>query len=182
LQTRSIKYTAHDVRDQVSNAEFQIIEAQSDGGMHHAVAVARSWTSLDVPVDPNAQAPSLSSLHIEDLSLGPNSGVVVCGHIPRQRQPDARSAVEDLAKREGFTVYRWNDEDDAIGGARAMAHTDTHTMSLRVLPYDDVWAFVSAVVPSDRLATTGGALHAALVTFKLFPSWAAEPLHPPKAN
>jgi hypothetical protein len=172
MQTREVVYTSHDVDDAEVNATFHIQEATADGIIHHAVAVPRDWMSLDVPIDDDPTAPTLASLHIEDIELGPRSGVVVCGSFPRGRFDTAREVAEALAARENFEIYRWNDDDK--DDARAMASTEDHTMALRIVPYDLQWAFVSSVVPKGRLAEIGGVMRASLVTFKLLPTWALD--------
>jgi len=175
MQTRRVRYTEHPVPDAHDARDFVLLEAAPDGGLHHALGAPRGWRPLlDIPIDPDPDAPALASVIVEDGEPGPDRGVLVCGSAPAGWAADARAVAEKLAARDGFAVYRWNDEDDEIGGARAMARTDTHVAAIRVLADGDGWAFFSGVVPKDRLAAIGGALQVGLSTFQLYPGWARD--------
>ena len=171
MDTRKIKYLTKPLTGAAATPLFHIQVASSDGGLNHAVATPKTWLSIDVPIDTDPSAPRLESLHIESMDLGQSSGVIACGSYPKDRYPDAKTVAEALMARDGYTIERWNDEDADKGGARTMAHTATHTCGLRVLPYEGLWVFVTAVIPTTRMAEIGGVLHAAIVTFALAPGW-----------
>ncbi len=176
MRLRPVRYVEHEVPDAHDRQDFILLEAIPErGAPRHAFAAPRGWRPLlEIPVDPGAGAPAIGSVVVEDPALGPPSGALECGAVPGDYADGPRAVLERLAARDGYAVYRWNDEDDAIGGARAMASTDTHLAALRVLPHADGWAFFSGIVPKDRLAEIGGALKVGLSTFQLYPEWAEE--------
>lgn len=171
MKTRKIDYVSQELKGEAATPLFHIQVASSENGLHHAVAVPRAWDSLNVPVESDPTAPQLESLHIEAVSLGEASGVIACGSYPRANFSDPKVLAESLMARDHYSVQRWNDEDVAIGGARVIGTTKTHTCALRVLPHEDLWVFVSAVIPTSRMEDIGGVLHAAIVTFALAPGW-----------
>jgi hypothetical protein len=171
MDTRKIHYVTKALTGEAATPSFHIQVASSEGGVNHAVATPRAWHSIDVPIETDPTAPRLESLHIEDMKLGQNSGVIACGSYPKATYTQAKDVAEALMARDGYTIQRWNDEDDDTGGARTLATTDTHTCALRVLPYEGLWVFVTAVIPTARMDEIGGVLHAAIVTFALAPGW-----------
>ena len=171
MDTRKIHYASKALKGDVATPMFHIQVASSEGGVNHAVATPVTWHSIDVPIETDPTAPRLESLHIEDMALGQNSGVIACGSYPKENYTDAKTVAKALMARDGYTIMRWNDEDDENGGARSIAKTDTHMCVLRVLPYEDLWVFVTAVIPAARMDEIGGVLHAAVVTFALAPGW-----------
>lgn len=171
MQVRTITYTERPASDPSVAGRFRIIEAQSEDGLHHALAVPRGWVSVNAPVDPDPRAPALGAVHLESRTPGPEHGVIVAGHLALDAFDDARSVVDYLASKDGFSVA---DVNEAGGdGLRALARTDTHRMVLRVQPHGPVWAFASAVIPDARIAELGGALRATLESFRLPPAWTA---------
>lgn len=173
MKTRTITYTNRTPSEPEVAEHFRIAEATSDDGLHHALAVPKRWISADVPVDPDPDAPTLGALHVESSEPGPQHGILVAGHLARDRFDDATAAAEWLAQKDGFSVQQWKDVGD--DGAIALARTESHLMSLRVLPHGPAWAFASAVIPASRQDTIGAVLRSTVESFRLPPEWTSEP-------
>jgi len=174
-ETHQVTCTRHEPREAAVAKAFIFCEFEAPGGVRHAYLVPRDWNVLtEVPVDPDPTAPRLDSVVLEDPTRGDGSAVFVSGWVGQDFAAGPREVATALAERDGYGIYRWNDEDDEAGGARAMA-SDKHTLcAIRVLPHGDRWAFFSAVGPKDRLGDFGGAVQNALVSWRLFPEWAED--------
>lgn len=177
MNVRPVEYYRLDPDDAVLAANFVTLECVPEGWLHHAVTVPRAWSPIaPLPIDPDAGAPMLASLVLEDPALGERGAGIVCAGLSRAVAPTAREVVERLAAREGMVVGRWNDEDAEIGGIRAMLLDDRRLAAVRVLPLAEDsatglagWVYVCVAGPQDRADEYGGALHHALMSFRVHP-------------
>lgn len=178
MDARPVDYIVHPAADPVLAEHFCVLECAPEGWVHHAITVPKAWSPIQpLPLDPDPSAPRLASLVVESMSLGDQSAVIVVGGVPRGWAPDARAVTEALAARDGLKPYRWNDEDDAVGGARAMVTDGRRVGAIRTLPLAtdaagaDVpgWVYVACVGPKGRLDDYAGALKMAITSLKLHP-------------
>lgn len=177
MSQRAVRYVPHEPADPAMRALFVTLECVPDGWIHHAVTVPRAWTPIaTLPIDPDPGAPILGSLVVESPALDAKSAIIACGGVPRGFAGDAKGVITALAARDRMAPYRWNDEDDAVGGARAMITDKVRIGGVRVLPLGDGrdpdvpgWVYYACVGPQDRLGEFAGALKHGLASFKVHP-------------
>ncbi len=160
--------------EEALSAEFVVVTAEPERGAPHEFLCPRAWLRVpSFPVDDSPDAPLVDALVVEHPSLGNEAAVIVCGRLPPTWAVSAREAVVRLAAREKLEVERWNDEDDAVGGARALARSASRLAALRVLPHEGGQVFCSVLGPTARFGAFGGALQNAITSYRPLPSWAS---------
>ena len=173
LGTRTVRYTASTPSDERLVEAFLILDIEPEDGFAHRLAAPKVWQRIaQVPVGEDHAGPQLASLISEDPELGALGAALLCGWASATYGDTAKAVAERLAAREELTIYRWNDEDGDVGGARAMVRGAERTAAVRVLPHEGQWVFYWATGPTSRLGEFGGALHEGLISFRPTASWA----------